>query len=246
MISTEHNRGPRTAMRRGFSVLLFGSLLLPGLAPADDPVESAPLTPGLSERLDSALEETLNEPRSTRRPIVAAGSEAKSMVGSAAAAAAAVEEIPAAMRTAGSRLAEGQIEAAIESQQAALNQLDELLQALQSRRERQPGTAPTSADPTPAGESATNPDEEGQQTGEPGSSPARESLSNSGSAHPVTVNIQRRRDLAHAVWGHLPDRVREQMQQSYRERYLPEYEDLVERYYEALAEPARATDGESK
>ncbi|MEX1233074.1 MAG: hypothetical protein WEB58_22685 [Planctomycetaceae bacterium] len=42
--------------------------------------------------------------------------------------------------------------------------------------------------------------------------------------------------LAKDVWGHLPASVREQMLNLFSEKYLPRYEDLIRRYYEALAE----------
>lgn len=48
---------------------------------------------------------------------------------------------------------------------------------------------------------------------------------------------QARRDrIAKDVWGHLPPHVRQELLNVYREKFLPKYEDLVRRYYEALAE----------
>jgi hypothetical protein len=41
------------------------------------------------------------------------------------------------------------------------------------------------------------------------------------------------------VWGHLPPHLRDAMKNSFSEKYLPKYEDLVKRYYEALAEKNR-------
>ncbi len=49
----------------------------------------------------------------------------------------------------------------------------------------------------------------------------------------------RRRADANDVWGHLPPNVREALQKSFNERYLPKYEELVRRYYESLAEKKR-------
>jgi len=43
------------------------------------------------------------------------------------------------------------------------------------------------------------------------------------------------RDLATSVWGHLPARQRDRMQSRFSERFLPQYEQLVRQYYEALA-----------
>lgn len=38
------------------------------------------------------------------------------------------------------------------------------------------------------------------------------------------------------VWGHLPPRIREQMQSGMAEEFLPQYERLIEHYYQRLAE----------
>jgi aspartate aminotransferase-like enzyme len=41
------------------------------------------------------------------------------------------------------------------------------------------------------------------------------------------------------VWGHLPPHVREAMLNSMSEKYLPKYEELVKKYYEALAQKTK-------
>ena len=46
---------------------------------------------------------------------------------------------------------------------------------------------------------------------------------------------QQRLGLATAAWGHLPPKVREQMRSAINEEFLPEYDELIRRYYEALA-----------
>ena len=38
------------------------------------------------------------------------------------------------------------------------------------------------------------------------------------------------------TWGHLPAQAREEMLQNSPERFLPQYELLIERYYKRLAE----------
>jgi len=44
------------------------------------------------------------------------------------------------------------------------------------------------------------------------------------------------RDALRRVWGHLPDKVREEMGSSFSEQFLPKYERLIEEYYKRLAE----------
>ena len=41
------------------------------------------------------------------------------------------------------------------------------------------------------------------------------------------------------VWGHLPPALRRELLNIYSEKYIPQYEDLVRRYYESLAEGNR-------
>jgi hypothetical protein len=50
----------------------------------------------------------------------------------------------------------------------------------------------------------------------------------------VQTLIQRR--LVDAAWGHLPIRLRQKLVNIYDEKTLPQYEELVRRYFEALAE----------
>lgn len=45
--------------------------------------------------------------------------------------------------------------------------------------------------------------------------------------------------IAKEVWGHLPDKMRQEVSQYYREQYLPRYNELLKQYYTALAERER-------
>jgi hypothetical protein len=47
-------------------------------------------------------------------------------------------------------------------------------------------------------------------------------------------------DLYKDVWGHLPDRLRQEMDLYYREKFMPRYSELLRQYYAALAEQKRA------
>jgi hypothetical protein len=42
--------------------------------------------------------------------------------------------------------------------------------------------------------------------------------------------------LLRQVWGHLPPKIRDQMQSGLIEEFLPKYERLIEEYYSRLAE----------
>jgi hypothetical protein len=42
--------------------------------------------------------------------------------------------------------------------------------------------------------------------------------------------------LVRAIWGHLPDKLREEMQQAFKEADLPKYRPLIDQYFKAIAE----------
>lgn len=43
-------------------------------------------------------------------------------------------------------------------------------------------------------------------------------------------------DVAKDVWGHLPDKLRQQVTQYYKEEFMPRYADLLKQYYSSLSE----------
>jgi len=146
-----------------------------------------------------------------------------------------VDELPATMRAAAESLERGELSAAAARQADLLQRLDELLQRQPQQPAGPSSGAPEAAELAGVGQEPS--DRPGAGTGA-GDGAARESDPNrkgTGASQP-TAPLERRRGLASAVWGHLPDRLREQMQQSYHDRYLPEYEELVDAYFEALAE----------
>jgi len=57
----------------------------------------------------------------------------------------------------------------------------------------------------------------------------------------VAASLPRRR-LEVDVWGHLPEKVREQLLNGYGERMVPQYEALVRKFYESLADTAAEPD----
>jgi hypothetical protein len=42
------------------------------------------------------------------------------------------------------------------------------------------------------------------------------------------------------IWGHLPDRLRQEMNQYYKEQFMPKYNDMLRQYYSRLAEREKA------
>jgi hypothetical protein len=66
--------------------------------------------------------------------------------------------------------------------------------------------------------------------------PASDSTDRMGEAEAAKPDPELFKGLLKDSWGNLPDREREQMMQMSRERFLPQYELLIERYYRRLAE----------
>ncbi len=72
---------------------------------------------------------------------------------------------------------------------------------------------------------------------------SRDSQERSDAARSMEEERARRLQMVKDVWGHLPPHVREAMKTAFNEKYLPKYEDLVKKYYEALAEKNRKQKG---
>lgn len=91
-----------------------------------------------------------------------------------------------------------------------------------------------------AGGQCDKPPKPGQnpKPGKPGSgrTAARDSTDrlNSSSAKPVDKGEVN--EMVKALWGHLPERSREQMLQSFSDEFLPKYELEIEQYYRRLSE----------
>lgn len=83
--------------------------------------------------------------------------------------------------------------------------------------------------------STTNGDREGSQSS-PGSGASESSDGGTVSDADLEVQRARRRELAVDVWGHLPPRAQQQLQADFSAEFLPEYDEWIRRYYEALAE----------
>ena len=82
---------------------------------------------------------------------------------------------------------------------------------------------------TPSAESAGNSRERNA---------AEDSEERSDQRQSVAVKALPRKRLEVDVWGHLPEKVREKLLSAYGERMVPQYEDLVQRFYRSLADSA--------
>ncbi|MCA9003808.1 MAG: hypothetical protein KDA70_00945 [Planctomycetaceae bacterium] len=71
--------------------------------------------------------------------------------------------------------------------------------------------------------------------------PARQSTDRQNEGQATSGNLSDKNNYAKDAWGHLPPAMRQQLLNIYTEKFLPQYEDQVRRYYEALAEKKKRT-----
>jgi hypothetical protein len=79
-------------------------------------------------------------------------------------------------------------------------------------------------------------DQPGEGSGNPTAGPVRDSTNRIEQGTKEATETADVKDLLRRMWGHLPDKVRDQMQASLSEQFLPKYERLIEEYYKRLAE----------
>ena len=79
-------------------------------------------------------------------------------------------------------------------------------------------------------------DQPGEGSGNPTAGPVRDSTNRIEQGTKEATETADVRDLLRRMWGHLPDKMRDQMQASLSEQFLPKYERLIEEYYKRLAE----------
>ena len=121
------------------------------------------------------------------------------------------------MREATAKLRRLQTSQALDGQRRAMEGLQRLGQSLLLKHERAKEAAQTSiGDNTPR---------------EPSNSAAGVEPSMPRQVEKVNV-----RDVVSRAWGNLPDKLRDQMQSTTPEQFLPKYERVIEDYYQRLAE----------
>ncbi|HTN74239.1 MAG TPA: hypothetical protein VL096_03295, partial [Pirellulaceae bacterium] len=122
-------------------------------------------------------------------------------------------------------------------QKQILRDLDQLLEQTKKQCQNgqcQPGAKSSSPSSQSQGGQKPMP---GSEPGEASNKPATDStdeLRKSGEAKVAEAAAMDQ--LVKEVWGHLPEKVRSQMQNVGVEQFLPKYEKLIEDYYKRLAE----------
>ncbi|MDX1946412.1 MAG: hypothetical protein SFU86_13510 [Pirellulaceae bacterium] len=83
------------------------------------------------------------------------------------------------------------------------------------------------------GSASTQP---GSGGGNPTAGPARDSTNRIEQGTKETTETADVQEVLRRFWGHLPQKLRDQMNAAGSERFLPKYERLIEEYYKRLAE----------
>lgn len=136
------------------------------------------------------------------------------------------------MRQVEGRLA--QQDTSAETQAVQKQILAELAQLLEQAKKQQ-----ASGQNKPGG-SGKGSDQAGTGSGNPTPAPPRDSTNRIEQGTKEAVETADVKDLLRRIWGHLPDKLRDQMQASLSEQFLPKYERVIEEYYKRLAEDRSA------
>lgn len=120
-------------------------------------------------------------------------------------------------------------------QREIAQQLAALIEQLE--RQRQSSSRSSGKSKSTAAEPEAAPSSTGQEVVRSETGTDRPSVGADGEGEKVPVGI------AKEVWGQLPARVRQQMQNLKSEEFLPKYERMIQQYYKRLAEMDRATPG---
>lgn len=118
-------------------------------------------------------------------------------------------------------------------QQEIADDLSKLIEQLQqqNQKSKSPSQSPRQQQTTgtkPAAQSADQPNDK------PGDKPARDSTQHTKERGAAKVDGARLQERLKDVWGHLPPHLRQQMEQSANEEFLPKYETEISEYYRSL------------
>jgi hypothetical protein len=218
-------------------VALLMSLVLAGQSAAQSPAERPAKPPRsldqqLLDDLDRDLLQGLPTGKKPGEPSAPPQDDAKgdpapghAAIEPAAKASHPLGKIASEMRQVERRMVEHDTSSATQQQQAQIvAQLDALLNQAEQAQ---------SGGQNKAGSGAA---QAGIGTGNPLPGPPRDSsqrIEHGTKEQTETADVK---DTIRRLWGHLPDKLRDEMQASLSEQFLPKYERLIEEYYKRLAE----------
>jgi hypothetical protein len=134
------------------------------------------------------------------------------------------------MQTARSQLEQQHVDhQASSAQSQAIDNLDAMIAELTRQKGQCQGGAP---------KPGSKPKPGAPKPGKTGSNPGTASATTSQSGD-LAANLAATAELVKDLWGHLPERQRQQILQPLSEDFLPQYATEIEEYFRALADPDR-------
>jgi hypothetical protein len=120
-------------------------------------------------------------------------------------------------------------------QEQIVADLEALIKKIQQNQKKQSSSSPKNS--KPKNNEIKQPDKQpsdGQRT--ESTKPATDSEDQLTERRTAAADAAAMEALVKRVWGHLPDRVREEMQNATEEEFLPKYQEVIEDYFRRLAE----------
>jgi hypothetical protein len=128
-------------------------------------------------------------------------------------------------------------------QQRVVEDLARLIEQAEAQRARQQSSSQKNKSSSSSRQRSAvkqpKPGAAGQSSQESNQS-AKDSTDRLGEAKTARPDAETLKGMMKDSWGHLPPKAREQMLQNSPERFLPQYELLIEKYYQRLAEEQRS------
>jgi hypothetical protein len=147
--------------------------------------------------------------------------------------------IESAMRTAEELIADrASVEQGLEVQQQVVADLDALIEELQKQCAACQGQS-SSQTQKPSSRRSEVASKPGRPAGSKGTTAAEDSTTRLNQGAAAAVDMAEMQELLKDLWGHLPERVREQLLQAPTDEFLPKYELEIEKYFRRLAEEGR-------
>ncbi len=123
-------------------------------------------------------------------------------------------------------------------QERIVDQLARLIEQAEQQRAQQSSSSSKGKKQrsTAKRQSVKQPKQSAGNSGRDSSKPAPDSTSRLGRADAARVDPELFRAMMKDTWGHLPERDREQVLQNTPDKFLPQYELMIEKYFQRLAE----------
>lgn len=134
-----------------------------------------------------------------------------------------------------------------EAQQDAIDELNRFIKAAQQQKQQQQRQQQQSQQQQGQQPQKNQQQQDGQPQGQQNQQSQGNRRSQTGSQQEATETVEKgttvaaellrqRQSMVREVWGHLPPRLRNRVLNLNDEKFLPKYEDLIRRYFRAVAE----------